>query len=468
MTHENSFDNLATPISYISIKPAPTFANTPYNGRQRIDASLIRFSKNDSKFGLATDLVSMRGEKVLNERIQTLDFRDIVINDEEFEIQNFIDGFISAPVFLSKDNRWTLKDFDNNEIALSALDAHFGASASINYFFNEFRRNSVDNKGMVLLNAVSPIVVNNEDELQSGHNAFWASSFDYDGTTYGMMAYFDGVDRGSGSIGDVGLVAGLDVLAHEVTHGVTEYTAGLIYQAESGALSEGISDIFGVNIKASVMGVDKNKIPEWSWRIGEPNFIMRDMSNPNNYDQPDTYKGLYWYDTAPDPITGYTLNGNDNGGVHINSGVLNYWYALAVEGSGNSGLGKESPNLLIGAHENYTNDNGYVYRVKGIGMDKMQGVVYRALAKYLEPESDFIDARSSTIKAAKDLTRLSIAKLYPGVPRLRSRDVNTIRSAWDAVGVGGGLAEKEPSSYSIGQQIDTLQGVANNIGDLLG
>ena len=87
MAHENSFDNLATPIPYISIKPAPTFANTPYNGRQRIDASLIRFSKNDSKFGLATDLVSMRGEKVLNERIQTLDFRDIVINDEEFEIQ---------------------------------------------------------------------------------------------------------------------------------------------------------------------------------------------------------------------------------------------------------------------------------------------------------------------------------------------------------------------------------------------
>ena len=467
MTHENSFDNLATPIPYISIKPAPTFANTPYNGRQRIDASLIKFSKNDSKFGLATDLVSMRGGKVLNERIQTLDFRDIVINFEEFDIQKVIDGFISAPVFLSKDNRWTLKDFDSNKIALSALDAHFGASASINYFFNEFRRNSVDNKGMVILNAISPIVVNNEDELLSGHNAFWASSFPYDGTTYGMMAYWDGVDRGDGSRGDVGLVAGLDVLAHEVTHGVTEYTAGLIYQAESGALSEGISDIFGVNIKASVMGVDKNKMPKWSWKIGEPNFIMRDMSNPNNYDNPDTYKGLYWVDTAPDPITGYT-NDNDMGGVHSNSGVLNYWYTLAVEGSGNSGPGKESPDLLIGAHENYTNDNGYVYRVKGIGMDKMQGVVYRALTKYLEPDSDFIDARSSTIKAAKDLTRLSIAKLYPGVPRLRSRDVNTIRSAWDAVGVGGGLAEKEPSSYSIGQQIDTLQGVANNIGDLLG
>ncbi|MCP9804757.1 M4 family metallopeptidase [Cyanobium sp. T1G-Tous] len=467
MGHEDFNNNLATPIPYISIKPASAFANTPYNGRQRIDASLIKFSKNDSKFGLATDLVSTRGGKLLNERIQTLDFRDIVINEEEVGNQNLINSFISAPVFLSKDNRWTLKDFDNNEIALSALDAHFGASASIDYFFNEFRRNSVDNKGMVLLNAVSPIVVNNEDELLSGHNAFWASSFDYDGTKYGMMAYFDGVDRGDGSTGDIGLVAGLDVLAHEVTHGVTEFTAGLKYQAESGALNEGISDIFGVNIKASVMGLDKNKMPEWSWLIGEPNFLIRDMSNPNNFGQPDTYKGRYWFDTAPDPITGYTQD-NDNGGVHYNSGVLNYWYTLAVEGSGNSGPGKESPDLLIGAHENYTNDNGYVYRVKGIGMDKMQGVVYRALTRYLEPDSDFIDARSSTIKAAKDLTSLSIAKLYPGVPRLRSRDVSAIKSAWDAVGVGGGLAEKEIGSYSIGQQIDTVQGVSNNIGDLLG
>jgi Zn-dependent metalloprotease len=291
---------------------------------------------------------------------------------------------------------------------------------------------------MILLNAISPIMKQN-GERESGHNANWNGSFQYDGKVYGMMKYYDGVARDKDTkelFGDVGLIAGIDVLGHEVTHGVTESTANLVYSGESGALNEGFSDIFGTNVKAAVEGLDNEKNPNWTWTMGDGWWPIRNMANPNEYGNPDTYLGQFW---ESDPLI-------DNGGVHINSGVLNYWYVLATEGSGNLGPGRETADLLIGSHESYTNDNGYAYAVKGIGMKKMQGVAYRALVKYLDSDSDFEDARKATIKAANDLTKAKVAKLYPGVPRLALSDVETVISAWNAVGVGGGF---EPVSNSL-------------------
>lgn len=429
----------ATPISALWIKPSKSKARTPLNGVQIIHDSKIKFQ--DLSLGKQFGLITQPKKKAKNldftKNIQTLDFRSIEVPsylDDDTTKELLTREFIGAPTFLSKNNKWTNKDFDNSKIARGALDAHFGADKTLDYYYQNFNRNSVDNKGMILLNGIAPKTIDADGSTEDGHNAFWAGSFNYKGKKYGMMGYLDGVtrDKRFKKTGDVGLVAGIDVLGHEVTHGVTENTAGLIYEGEPGALNEGFSDIFGTNVKAFTLGVNESLQPNWSWMMGGTWWPVRNMANPNHKKHPDTYKGKFWDSSI------------DDGGVHTNSGVLNYWYVLGVEGSGNNGPGKEHPDLLIGSQENYTNDNGFVYDVTGIGLSKMQGVAYHALTNYLQPDSDFIDARMATIKAAEDLTNPSIAQLYPGVPQLTNADVSSVIAAWDAVGVGGGLAPALP------------------------
>lgn len=140
----------------------------------------------------------------------------------------------------------------------------------------------------------------------------------------------------------------VDIVGHEFTHLVVGNNGrgGLYYQGESGALNEGFADIFGVSIKHYA-------VEDADWLLGTgvvkqgPVHFMRNMKNPKegraNYSQPNTYKGEYWVDTNMEW---------DSGGVHFNSGVLNYWYYLLVEG----GTG--------------VNDYGNDYIVSGIGLKK--------------------------------------------------------------------------------------------------
>ena len=424
------------PITLRGLFPAATLANTPRNGRRLIDSSFLLMEGLEEKFGLVTggrasDIYSPQFDK----NIQTLDFRDLILpsSGKESTIKE-LKGYISAPTFYSNDNRWTNSDFDNESIAKGALDAHFGASLTLDYFYNNFHRNGLDDKGSTVLIGVAPKRLNESGDIEDGHNAYYASTFTYEGEKYAMLALLDGVSRSEESkerVGNIGLIAGIDVMSHELTHGIINETADLVYQGESGALNESFSDIFGTNVKRLAMGEDDSGKPKWSWVVGEDWFPIRDMSNPNAYKQPDTYQGEFWIDTS---------SSLDNGGVHINSGVQNFWYALLTEGSGNSDPSNETKDLLIGSHENYINDNDFNYKVKGIGFDKAQGIAYRALVNYLDKDSTFLDSREATIRAAIDLTDSSIARLYPGVPTLNHSDVDSVRDAWDAVGVGGGLS----------------------------
>ena len=105
----------------------------------------------------------------------------------------------------------------------------------------------------------------------------------------------------------------LDICGHEITHGVTTYSANLTYSYESGALNESFSDIFGECIENTASGSN-------DWMMGCDIGVsgcgaFRNMANPNQFGDPDTYKGTYWY-------TGT----GDNGGVHYNSGVQNKWF----------------------------------------------------------------------------------------------------------------------------------------------
>lgn len=213
------------------------------------------------------------------------------------------------------------------------------------------------------------------------------------------MTYGDG----SSVNGNLPLTA-LDVCGHEITHGLTSKTANLAYQKESGALNEGFSDIFGNSIEVWARPT-KN-----SWKLGEDfNYVIRDMANPNAYKQPDTYLGTYWVNVVGcTPTSGST--GNDQCGVHTNSGVLNYWYYLLT--TGGSG----------------TNDKGFAYNVAGIGVDKAAAIAYRTLTTYLTSSSTYLDARMLSLQAASDLYGAG------------SVEVTQTTNAWDAVGVGGGTS----------------------------
>lgn len=278
----------------------------------------------------------------------------------------------NAVDFVDADNNWTSP---TPPIDQYALDAHWGAEMTYDYYLTKHGRNSIDGNGFELLSFI-------HYDVNYG-NAFWNGS---------EMSYGDG-----GSNGFSAPLTVIDITGHEITHGLTQFTAGLVYQDESGALNESFSDIFGVTIDNFGRGTTGTTL----WRIGEEctnsGNGIRLMSNPSAFGDPDTYAGTGWINQG-DPF--------DNGGVHVNSGVQNYWYYLMCEGgSGN-------------------NDNSDTYNVTGIGMDDAAEIAFRNLTVYLGPSSDFNDARFYAILSAEDL----FGDCSP--------QVETTTNAWYAVGVG--------------------------------
>ncbi|RMH87340.1 MAG: T9SS C-terminal target domain-containing protein [Calditrichaeota bacterium] len=258
----------------------------------------------------------------------------------------------------------------------TAVNAHWGAEQTHAYYLNRHGRNSYDGNGAVIRSYVHYSVNYN--------NAFW------DGQ---RMTYGDG----DGST--FSPLVSIDVVGHEITHGVTEHSANLVYSYESGALNESFSDIFGEAIENYATGSN-------DWLIGDDIDIqgngIRNMSNPNEDGDPDTYHGTYWYSGS-----------GDNGGVHTNSGVQNFWFYLLVNGG--SGV----------------NDNGFSYNVSGIGLVDAAAIAYRNLTVYLTTNSNYSDAYLGSLDAATDLFGFGSAQY------------NSVSDAWDAVGVddsnaGGG------------------------------
>lgn len=282
---------------------------------------------------------------------------------ETYDLNNAT-GYGGAVDFTDADNFW---DNINAQLDEYAGDAHWGAEMTYDYFFNQHGRNSIDGNGFTLLSYVH--------YGNNFANAFW------DGQ---RMTY------GDGNGGSMGPLTALDIAGHEVSHGLTNFTANLVYQNESGALNESFSDIFGTAIEFYAKPATAN------WTVGEDiGLIIRSMSNPGAYNDPDTYGAGDWY-------TGTA----DNGGVHINSGVQNYWfYLLSVGGSG-------------------TNDAGDVYNINAIGIDDASSIAFRNLTVYLGVNSQYTDARFFAIQSAIDL-------FGPCSP-----EVIECTNAWYAVNVG--------------------------------
>ena len=283
-------------------------------------------------------------------------------------------SYLSATIPTSANNTWIYSGKINKAI----LDVHWGTIQTYNYYKNIHNRNSYDNA-----NAQLKSYVHYDYDFV---NAFWDGS---------KMTYGDG-----DGISYTALTS-IDVVGHELTHAVTEHSANLIYQGESGALNESFSDIMGSAVEYYA------KPGSFSWQLGNEFSLIgqpfRDMSNPNAQQNPDTYQGNYW-----DP----------NEEVHTNSGVQNYWYYLVTNGG------------------NGTNDNGDSYSVTGIGFTKSAAIAYRTLTVYLTSNATYDDARTYSIMAAEDL--------YGAC----SAEVQAVTAAWYAVGIGNNYSNAITADFS--------------------
>ena len=190
-----------------------------------------------------------------------------------------------------------------------AVDEAFDSSGQVwEMFDSQFGRQSIDGRG----GTVSITVHYGRDY----DNAFW------DGT---QLVFGDG----DGQIFDR-FTKPMDVMAHEYTHGVTQYTVGLAYQDQSGALNESISDVFASMAKQRVLG---QTVAEADWLIGAGLFMpginakgLRSMREPGTaYDDPQIGRDLQVGSMAD-----YVVTDTDNGGVHINSGIPNRAFTLAA------------------------------------------------------------------------------------------------------------------------------------------
>ncbi|MDZ4759030.1 MAG: GEVED domain-containing protein [Bacteroidota bacterium] len=296
----------------------------------------------------------------------------------------------SAVDFTDADTLWNNVNSNKDEYA---TDAHFGSEMTYDYYKNVHGRNSINGSGFKLISYI---------HYSSNYsNAFWNGSY---------MTYGDG----NGST--INPLVSLDIAGHEITHGLTTFTAGLNYSYESGALNESFSDCLGTAIE---WYGDSGKF-EWdlATKIG---WTIRSMANPKSKNQPDTYYGQNWYTGAA-----------DNGGVHTNSGVQNYWFYLLSEG------------------DTGTNDNGDYYNVDSIGIHKAGAIAFRTLTYYLYSSAQYDDARTYSLLAAEDLFGTC------------SNEMFAVAAAWHAVGIGSNL-----STYTAATLLQNTQnitpGTNNNV-----
>ena len=228
--------------------------------------------------------------------------------------------------------------------------AHLHAFGTYNFLFTNHDRNSIDNNGMVIKSTVQYC---DPDFPCPYDNAFW------DGTqmVYGSAYGFPLAD---------------DVVAHELTHGVTQYEANLFSYYQSGAIDESLADMFG-EYYDQVGNVTAGDTAGVKWLIGEDVSgldAVRSMSNPPTYLDPDKMSSPYYYEGA-----------EDSGGVHFNSGVNNKAVYLMVDG---------------GAFNTIT--------VTGIGWEKTAAIYYEVNTNLLTSGSDYSDLYYALQQACTNLT----------------------------------------------------------------
>lgn len=281
------------------------------------------------------------------------------------------------------DDNWT------NYARTDDVDAYWGMQRTYDYYAGVFGRagiNGANGPGTTPATDKSKMLFT----ARTSYNFMWQNAEWDPGTNE--------VHFGAGDGSNTGPWVALDVVGHEMTHGLTQFTAGLIYSGDSGALNESFSDVFGAMVERSVKGESAN-----TWRIAEEIFLpgstrheLRRMDNPSAVRDPDHYS-LRINTTA------------DNGGVHTNSSIANYAFYLLAKG---------------GTHR-------FGGAMTGIGADAAALIWYTALTGgYITSSTGFGGARNGTLNAANAIYGRG------------SRQANAVATAWHLVGLGDSGTER--------------------------
>lgn len=259
-----------------------------------------------------------------------------------------------------------------------AVSAMVNFADTFDYYVERHNRNSIDGNG----GDVQAVV-----RVAQLDNAFWSGDV--------KMMFFGNVRP---------YPVALDVVGHELTHGVTQNSANLVYELQPGALNEAMSDIFGEMVEARINGK-----PDWQMgeKLGE---VFRDMRNPGLIkfgDQPYPSKMSEYVDMA-------NTSNSDHGGVHVNSSIINHAYYLLAEGLPNA-----------------------------VGLRDAEKIFYRALTKHLQKQSQFIDTRLACIASAEELFGTN------------SVQVQKVGEAFDGVEIFATPPTPEPSPIPVVQGPDS-------------
>lgn len=348
---------------------------------------------------LITKHVAATGESVYSGNVS---FETNLLSGTTYSLEDFTNDIYTYNMN-GGTNRNLAIDFTNSGTTWGksyALDVHWGSTMVKEYWLNEHNRNSFDGSGADIVSYVG--YGNNYN------NAFWNGS---------VMTYGDGT--GMFNNGFEPLVC-LDVCSHEIAHAVCQHTSGLVYARESGAMNEGFSDIWGAVVEE--YATDGKQ----TWSVGEELRVgaLRSMSDPNLFNDPKCHSGTHWK-----TVIGCSPNsGNDQCGVHSNSGVLNHWfYLLSVGGKG-------------------TNDLSNSFEVAGLGIENAATIAYQT-ELVLTANATYSECRTKSINVA--------TTLYGSC----SREVEAVTRAWYAVGVGAAFSPCAPQ-LSFNSQDTTLNKVA--------
>jgi bacillolysin len=285
-------------------------------------------------------------------------------------------------------------DTDNDWTDGAVVDAHVYAGWSYDYFFKRFNRRGLDNANLPIRSFVHPVrrLDAFSDVFEDFPEFFVNAGYFGDG----VMIYGVGLPAGTtlgGQAWDF-MSGGLDVVTHELAHGVTEFTSDLIYRNESGALNEAFSDIMAAGSEFFFQRPGPN-VMQADYLVGEDVVRpggFRSMSDPQAFGDPDHYSRRF-------------TGAQDNGGVHINSGIANHAFYLAVEG------GRNRTSGLV---------------VQGVGAanrEQIERVFFRAFTDLLPANATFALARAATVQSARDLFGAD------------SPPERAVAQAWTAVGV---------------------------------
>ena len=297
---------------------------------------------------------SLRTFDMLGDLNRTMDFLNEAISLDDTDLAS------------DTDNQWT--DGAN-------VDGHTYAAWVYDYYFKRFGRQGLDDRDIPLVNIVHPVRRADIFDYPSDIiGAFYLNAF-YAGD--GIMVYGEGLPPNL--VDTLGrqwnfLAGALDVVAHELTHGVTDFTSDLIYENESGALNEAFSDIMAAGVEFFYQTTGSGPMTA-DYLVAEDVVTpggIRSMADPAAFGDPDHYSIRF---TGPE----------DNGGVHSNSGIVNQAFYLAIEG----GTNRTSGLTVIG--------------VGAANRADVETVFYRAFTTLLPSGATFSVARAATLQSARDL-----------------------------------------------------------------